>query len=72
MPDISLTKILLVDDDEINLNSLYELLSEFGYDVITAHDGLEGFQKFAENRFDLVITDIAMPNMNGITLIEKI
>ena len=67
-----MTKILLVDDDEITLNSIYELLSEFGYDVITAHDGLEGFQKYSENRFDLIITDIVMPNMNGITLIEKI
>jgi two-component system chemotaxis sensor kinase CheA len=67
MRDMFKTKILLVDDDEITLNSIYDLLSQIGYDVITAHDGLEGLHKFLTNHFDLVITDIAMPKMNGIT-----
>ena len=68
----SLTKIPLVDDDTVILNSIFKLLSGLGYDVVTARNGIEGLQKFIENHIDLVITDIAMPRMNGITLVEKI
>ena len=67
-----MTQILIVDDDVITLNSIDKLLSEFRYKVVTANDGIEGFQKFVENDIDLVITDIVMPGMNGITLVEKI
>ena len=65
-------KILLVDDDPVTLNSISKLLSEFGYDVVTARNGIEGLQEFIKNHFDIVITDIAMPKMNGITLVEEI
>jgi CheY-like chemotaxis protein len=70
--DKSMTKILLVDDDTVTLNSIFKCLSEFGYDVVSACDGSEGFQKFLENHFDLIITDIVMPKMDGTTLVENI
>jgi CheY-like chemotaxis protein len=65
-------KILLVDDDTVTLNSISKLLTEFGYDVVTARNGIEAHQEFIKNHFDLVITDIAMPRMNEITLMEEI
>ena len=65
-------KILLVDDDTVTLNSISKLLSELGYDVVTARNGIEALQEFMKCDFDLVITDIAMPSMNGITLVEEI
>lgn len=68
----SMMKILLVDDDTVTLNSISKRLSEFGYDVVTARNGIEALQEFIKNHFDLVITDIAMPRMNGITLVEEI
>lgn len=67
-----MTKILLVDDDVDTLNLIVNCLSESGYDVFTARDGLEGLQKFAENNIELVITDILMPGMDGVALIENI
>ncbi len=70
--DISMTRILLVGDDAVTLNSIFNHLSGFGYNVVTACDGIEGLSKFVENHFDIVITDIVMPKMDGITLVEKI
>jgi two-component system chemotaxis response regulator CheY len=43
-----------------------------GYAVVTAKDGKEGLQKFNENELDLVITDINMPVMDGITFIKEL
>ena len=70
--NISMTRILLVSDDSVTLNSIFNHLSGFGYKVVTACDGIEGLSKFVENHFDIVITDIAMPKIDGITLVEKI
>ena len=65
-------KILLVDDDTVTLNSISKLLSESGYEVVIARNGIEGLQEFLKNHFDLIITDIAMPGMTGIALVEEI
>ena len=67
-----MTKILFVDDDAVALNSIFRRLSGIGYDVVIACDGIEGLSKFLESHFDIVITDIVMPKMDGITLVEKI
>ena len=68
----SIMKILVVDDDTVSLNLISQLLFEFGYDVVTARNGIDGLREFLKSHFDLVITDIAMPGMNGITLVEEI
>ena len=65
-------KILLVDDDESIQLLYHEELVEKGYQVISAFNGQEGLQKFREETPDLVILDIQMPGMDGISLGKKI
>jgi len=57
---------ILVIDDEKGITSLIrEALSMFGYDVEIAVDGQEGIRKFESSTYDLVITDICMPGLDG-------
>jgi DNA-binding response OmpR family regulator len=57
---------ILVIDDEKGITSLIrEALSMFGYDVEIALDGQEGIKKFETSAYDLVITDICMPGLDG-------
>jgi CheY-like chemotaxis protein len=65
-------KILVVDDDELVLVALVELLSPKGYTVSTALGGPQALEKLEKRRFDLLILDIIMPEMDGYQLCEKI
>jgi DNA-binding response OmpR family regulator len=65
-------KILVIDDGDNIREMLSDYLKNAGYDVVTAKDGEEGFQKFNESNFDLVITDFEMPRCNGNKVAEKI
>lgn len=57
---------ILVIDDERNITGLIqEALELFGHRVEVAYDGREGIDKFDRGRFDMVITDIRMPEMDG-------
>ena len=65
-------KILLVDDEEILRISLQDILTKEGYRVITAEDGQKGWLKFQNESPFLVLTDIKMPGLDGIGLLQKI
>jgi CheY-like chemotaxis protein len=65
-------RILLVDDDTLILRSLSSLLQKEGYEVVQADDGSSATQLAKERVFDLVITDIRMPGMNGLETIRKL
>ncbi len=58
-------KILAVDDDPVIQKFVREVLTRNGYEVETAVDGVEAMAKLRQNRPDLIILDIMMPNMNG-------
>jgi CheY-like chemotaxis protein len=63
--------ILLIDDEETFRAALRQFLSRAGYDVVEAANGLEAIKSFRERPADMVITDIIMPEKEGIeTLIE--
>jgi DNA-binding response OmpR family regulator len=65
------TRILLVDDEEsVQTLLMYPLLKE-GYEVVAAHDGREALDRFAEQRFDLVVLDIMLPNLDGIEVCRR-
>ncbi len=64
--------ILVIDDEETIRSTFTLALSKFGYGVSTASNGLEGIEKFDESNFDLVITDINMPVLDGIGVIRHI
>ena len=65
-------KILIVDDEKIIRESLSYILKKEGYDVEEAENGLVAYEMLLKNFFDLVVTDLEMPSMKGIELLEKI
>jgi len=64
-------KILIIEDEELLLNLLKKKLSELGYEVFTAIDGLQGLEGIKETVPDLVLLDIVMPKMGGFEVLEK-
>ncbi|HDH99509.1 MAG TPA: response regulator [Firmicutes bacterium] len=64
--------ILVVDDEENMRNALTFLLEAEGYRVTTAESGRRALQKVLEEPVDLVITDIVMPDMDGLELIDEL
>lgn len=65
------SKIMVVDDEAGIRNLLSEALSVKGFNVTSAKDGMESLKYMRTNNFDLVITDINMPRLNGIELLKK-
>ncbi|MDA8431643.1 MAG: response regulator [Nitrospiraceae bacterium] len=65
-------KILVVDDEEIVRTSCSRTLAPAGFDVRLARNGVEGLQVLEKETFDLVLTDLKMPNMDGIEVLRKI
>jgi two-component system response regulator PilR (NtrC family) len=66
------TRILIVDDETIIRESLSFVLQKEGYEVSEASNGAEAFRMHEKQPFDVVISDIEMPEMRGIELLEQI
>jgi DNA-binding NarL/FixJ family response regulator len=64
--------LLVVDDDEAFVSMLCEYLDEIGYSYETAANGLEALEKVAKFPFPLVLTDMQMPELNGLQLIKRL
>ncbi len=64
--------ILIVDDEEEIREILHEFVSHLGHTSITAVDGLDALEKLTDHHFDIVITDLKMPRMDGIELMKRI
>jgi CheY-like chemotaxis protein len=65
-------KILLVDDDQENLKALTLYLQLEGFVVEQAHDGFEALVKLDHQTFDVVVSDIRMPRLDGVDLTKRI
>ncbi len=65
-------RILVVDDDRRMAKTLADIFQVKGYEVEVAHSGPEALEKVAGGRFDCVLTDIKMPEMNGVELYRAI
>src|SRR5207244_2985715 len=65
-------KVLIVEDEENERTGLAELVSSWGYSAQTARDGQEGHEKVAAWSPTIVITDLKMPRLSGLELLEKI
>ncbi len=70
-PSASL-RILVVDDEPLVREVLHVFLSEDHHDLVMAENGRDGLEKFQSGEFDLVLTDRAMPEMNGVQLAKEI
>jgi len=65
-------RILIVDDEEVICNILARRLTKEGYVCMTANDGREALKHFYKNTFSLIISDIKMPEMDGLELLKRI
>jgi len=65
-------KILVIDDDELVLIAIQELLTPLGLSVTTMSNGPGALEKASSDRFDLVILDIIMPEMDGFEVCQRI
>jgi two-component system response regulator PilR (NtrC family) len=65
-------RILVVDDEQDILDLFANYLSSQNYSVTTARDGLDALQQFDRGKFDMVISDMMMPNMDGMILLEEV
>ncbi len=64
--------LLYVEDNQESRESTYILLDQLFNKVIVAQDGEDGLEKFKNNEVDFIITDLNMPVMNGITMVDNI
>lgn len=70
--EIAKNRLLLVEDSRVIRTQMLRLLQSAGYDVTIAEDGLIGWQKIQEQDFNIVLSDVEMPNMTGLELTTKI
>ncbi len=72
MTHVNKTKILTIDDEPIILEVLTSYLKDAGHDVVCANDGKEGLELFNKEYFDLVLTDLYMPEIGGLDVLKSI
>ncbi|MGZ3634310.1 MAG: response regulator [Parachlamydiaceae bacterium] len=65
-------KILIVDDSKLVLSLHANILKKMGFECIPAENGFIGFELCMKNKFDMILTDINMPKMDGYDLTKKI
>ena len=67
-----MARILVIDDDELVLSLIKKVLERKKYDVVTASNGKDGLQLYEEQKIDLIITDLIMPEEEGIHVITTL
>lgn len=65
-------RVLIVDDSSAIRKSVSFILDQAGYAVVAAEDGLDALSKLDGASFDLIVTDVNMPNLDGIGLVKKV
>jgi len=64
--------VMVVDDSETVRQVLQLTLSKAGFDIIEAEDGIDALDKLTGQSIDMIVTDLNMPNMDGLELIKKV
>ncbi len=65
-------KILIIEDEEILTDLLEKKLTQVGYDVSVASDGVEGMERVKKSSPDLILLDIVMPRMGGFEVMKEL
>lgn len=65
-------QILLVDDDDLSRGTIHQMLERAGHRVVSTQNGAEALDLFRADRPDLVITDLIMPDTDGLELIQEL
>ncbi|HUF63847.1 MAG TPA: hybrid sensor histidine kinase/response regulator [Verrucomicrobiales bacterium] len=71
-PDARRQTLLVIDDQEENLRILGAILTKMGYDLVPASDGNQALQRLSVRQPDLILLDIGLPDIDGVTLCRKI
>jgi CheY-like chemotaxis protein len=71
MSDLRGMRLLLVDDERDNQQLFTAILEHYGAVVTSARTGADGLRLFREQSFDAIVTDIAMPSMDGLTMVRQ-
>ena len=66
------TQILIVDDDPHTLEILSRWLAREGYQTVRADSGITCLERLAENRIDVIVLDVMMPDMDGLQVCERL
>lgn len=72
MPNAKKYKLLLVEDEKMIARAYQKGFTQAGFDIVIASDGGEGFQKAQEYRPDLVLLDLIMPGVDGLTFLRNL
>ena len=72
MSESNVQRILVVDDDEAVRSVTYEMLKRLGFEVTTADCGETALEEVSHQAFDLVLLDLAMPNMSGVEVFSSL
>ncbi len=72
MPEHGIKKILVIDDEQDIIKYLAIILRDNGYEVATAVDGVEAFDRLREERPDLITLDLAMPEKTGVKFYQEL
>jgi two-component system, OmpR family, response regulator len=72
MMEVSPRKVLLIDDDPFFLKVLSDAFAENGFEVVTADNGIAGIKAYVETAPDVVISDLIMPRMGGVSTCMEI
>lgn len=65
-------RILIVDDNREIVDSLGKLLAYEGYEILTAYDGMDALEQLEKSQVDLILLDVMMPRLNGLSALMKI
>lgn len=67
-----MAKVLIIDDDRAIRNTLKDILTYEGNETVLAQDGIEGIELIKNNKFDLILSDIKMPKMDGMEVLDQV
>ena len=65
-------KILIVEDNPMNMELIMDLLELYGHNITKAEDGIKALERLAEEKFDLILLDIQLPKMDGLEVLDRI
>ena len=72
MKNLDSYKILIVDDFSVIRETLPKILAKYGFEAVAVSGGYEALAYLQANKVDMVITDISMPGMNGLDLLDEV
>jgi DNA-binding NtrC family response regulator len=72
MADETKTRMLVLDDEQVALRNLQYILTKAGYDVVASQSGVKGLELIANQEFDVVLTDLKMPKVDGFKILQRV